>query len=606
MMENHNMEYLVPDTPDQKEHFHEYGFYVQGMKYYTFMVKSTRNGTNYSPQVISNFTGKSLYHLVNGTKNSRRIIQIQRCTGEIHNVEIESCEMRPDSFETILKSKQCSFLGNSIQLKQIFIYWMDQEIEAKIIETLGWNQEHQIYAFANALITPGGSVMYADENGITQDLKNRNQRFYLPAYAVANQSNPDFETTRKFVYVPGSIDFQGWAGLFYAAFEGNGGITILFLILSLYWDIVFEQVGFFPFLFLFGAYGTGKTATVESLLRVFGKDYLGVPLNKSTQAGLSRLIASRCNSIFYLKEYTKETDEANQDLFLSAYDGSGRATGIKSQDNRTRVALTKSAIILDGNELPTQKTAVLSRMILLIFENNTFSIQQRNAFSELQQIQDNGFGNVVKEILLNRKHFCEGFKRVFDENLQSLRSELSESFAERTVKHIALLLAPARLLMDKLHFPFSYSEIKSAILENATEQNRLLQQTNEITTFWQSFAHGIKTGMLVEFRREPYDSNLKQAHFHVKREGLDDIILQIKLPMIFPEYTKYCRNNNQRSLDINSLRMLLTSKANPEFIPNTQKGRWAAYNDFHFKSCYQFHVTNHDNTYTISGVELNI
>ena len=50
----------------------------------------------------------------------------------------------------------------------------------------------------------------------------------------------------------------------------NGGIAILFLILSLFWDIVFEKVGFFPFLFLFGAYGTGKTSMTEYLLRVFG------------------------------------------------------------------------------------------------------------------------------------------------------------------------------------------------------------------------------------------------------------------------------------------------------------------------------------------------
>ncbi len=589
----------IPDSSNSEEHFDTYGFYLYGSKYFTFEIK----GKNKIKVELSNFVGESLFHLVNGTNNSKRIIKIQKSTGEIHIVEVQSSEMKLDSFETILKSHQCTFYGYTSNLKRIFANWMDYEIQAHIIETLGYNTEHDIFAFSNALFTSSGKLHQVSEVGIIEDSDN-GKKYYLPAFGIAQQNNQDYEGERKFVYAAGEHDFKKWSELYFEAFESNGAISILFLILSVFWDIVFNQVGFFPFLFLFGAYGTGKTSLVEFLLRLFGKDFIGIPLNNATQVGLSRTIASRNNSIFYLKEYTPETDEANQDLLLTAYDGSGRATGVKSNDNKTRVAAVKSAIILDGNHLPTQKAAVLSRMILLNFENNQFSEKQRQAFGQLEKTQDNGFGKVLIEILKHREYFRKGFKKTFDENIKELRSEVSADFAERTLKHVALLLTPAKLLIKKLQFPFSFNEITIAVIENAVEQNRLLKQTNEITIFWQAFAYSIKNNNLIEF--DKVMNNRKGSHYSIKLIESGERILQIKIQSIFPEYIKYCKSNNQRFLDANSLRMLLTSKSNASFIPNTQKGRGGAYTDLYFGSCYQFWLEKSENGFSISEVEINM
>jgi hypothetical protein len=597
------MDYLketIPDSQSPDEDLETYGFYIFGSKYFTKEYK----GKRLVKIELSNFVGESLFHLVNGTNNSKRIIKLQRNTGEKHIVEVLSSELKLEAFKTILKSKQCSFLSNTYQLERIFVKWMDHEIEANIIDTLGWNREHQIYAFANAVYTSKGKLVKANDVGIVDDPDDATKKYYLPAFGLAHLNNPDYDGERKFIYIDGTLNFEQWAKLYYEAFESNGGIAILFLTLSVYWDIVFDQVGFFPFLFLFGAYGTGKTTLVENLLRLFGKDYIGIPLNNATQVGLSRTIASRNNSIFYLKEYTQETDEANQDLLLTAYDGSGRATGVKSNDNRTKVSQVKSAIILDGNHLPTQKTAVLSRMVLLNFENNQFSDTQRKAFAELERLQDKGFGKVLTEIMKHREHFQKGFKKTFDENMKELREMVKADFAERTLKHVALLLTPAKLLIKKLKFPFSFNEITNIVVDNAIEQNRLLKQTDEITVFWTAFAWGVKNGNLIQYTRET--DNKKQSHYNLKWNEASEPILQIKLPGIFPEYVKYCKNNGQRFLDSNSLKMLLTSKAYQPFIPNLQKKRGDAYTDFYFGSCYQFQLTSSENGFSINEVELNM
>jgi hypothetical protein len=589
---------IIPDSINKDESFEIFGFYIFGSKYFTFEIK----GKTKLKIELSNFVGNSLFHLVNGTNNTKRIVKIQRNTGEISIIEIQSSEMKLESFETILKSKQCTFYGNTYQLKKIFANWMDYEVQAHIIETMGYNHEHNMFAFSNAVFTNTGKLLKVNDVGIIED-PDKKEKYYLPAFGLANINNVDYEGERKFIFIEGKLNFEKWAKLYFEAFESNGAIAMLFLILSVFWDIVFSQVGFFPFLFLFGSFGTGKTTLVENLLRLFGKDYIGIPLNNATQVALSRTIASRNNSIFYLKEYTSETDDSNQDLILTAYDGSGRSTGVKSNDNRTRNANVKSAIIFDGNQLPTQKTAVLSRMILLNFENNQFNKIQSEAFTMLEQNQEKGFGNVLTDILKHREYFKKHFKSIFDENVKELKESKKFDFADRTLKHVALILTPARMLYNQLHFPFSFKEITNEVIDNAVEQNRLLKQTDEIVIFWTAFAWSAKKGNLIEFN----GSNKKQAHYNLKlNENNGETIIQIKLSMILTEYVKYCKSNNQSSLDSNSLKMLLTSKANRFFIPNQQKGRGAAYTDFQFGSCYQFCLEKNGNDYSINGVEINM
>lgn len=587
---------IIHDSIDKDESFEILGFYIFGSKYFTLEIKEK----NKLKIELSNFVGESLFHLVNGTNNSKRIVKIQRNTGEISIIEIQSSEMKLESFETILKSKQCTFYGNTYQLKKIFANWMDYEVQAHIIETMGYNHEHNMYAFSNAVFTNTGKLLTVNDVGIIEDPDNKG-KYYLPAFGLAQINNADFEDERKFIFIEGELNFEQWAKLYFTAFESNGAIAMLFLILSVFWDIVFNLVGFFPFLFLFGAFGTGKTTLVEFLLRPFGKDYIGIPLNNATQVALSRTIASRNNSIHYLKEYTNETDDANQDLILTAYDGSGRSTGVKSNDNRTRKANVKSAIIFDGNQLPTQKAAVLSRMVLLNFENNQFSDIQREAFSQLEKHQDKGFGNVLTDILKHREYFRLNFKNNFDEIINEFKKSKKYDFAERTLKHVALLLTPVKLLQEKLHFAFSYTEIATAVIENAIEQNRLLKQTDDITIFFEAFAWAARNKTIEKYNKEL--NNEKTAAFNVRE--IDDI-LQIKLPRVLPEYIRYCKNNNQRSLDNGSLRMLLTSKANPEFIPTSQKGRGVNHTDFHFGTCYQFKLQQEENEYKIRGVELSL
>jgi hypothetical protein len=600
----------IPDSEDKKVDFDQYGFYGEDSKYFTYKIQNIKGRTNYIEEELSNFVGKSRFHLVNGTNNSKRIIQLQRNTGEIYTIEVWSSEMKPESFEVILKSKQCTFYGSAYNLKKIFAHWMDNEKQAEIINILGWNTTDNIYSFANGIYEPDRDKWHkVDEIGI---VKTDRKKYFLPAFSESHINNAEYENERKFKYIPGKIGFTEWAELYYHTYGTNGAIAIQYLILSLFWDIVFNQVGFFPFLFLFGAYGTGKTSLTESLLRVFGLDFIGTPINNASQVGLSRTIAGRNNTIYYLKEYTQDSDDSVQDLFLTAYDGSGRTTGIKSNDNRTQVAGVKSALMIDGNSLPTQKSAVLSRMILLYFSNNKFTDKQREAYKSLQQEQDKGVGKVITEILKYRNHFKERFKSIFEENIKELRESGKADFAERTLTHVALILTPARLLHNKLKMPLSFNELTEQVILNAVEQTKLLKQTDELTVFWQAFAYNVSKGYLTEYKQEY--GNGKHAHYRVSfgkhNELKTEAILQLKLNSVYSDYVRFCKNNNLRFLDVASLRKLLTSESYKPFIKSSQNRKGDTTIVKNFGSCYQFFLEKDEDengvVYLINEVEIKM
>jgi hypothetical protein len=584
----------IPDSENENEDQRKYGFFKREGKYFVTEYRKEDKVT----KVLSNFIMQILFHLVNGSNNSKRIVKIQRNTGEISIIEVFSSEMKPDTFETILKSVRCTFLGSAYQLKIIFAQLMDTEIEAVILNVLGWNIEHQVYVFADAVFK-NNEILKVNNIGI---IETDEKRFYLPPFGLANLNNDDFETDKMYSYQEGTIGFEEWSNLFYLSFGTNGAIGILFLILSVFRDVVFNQVRFFPFLFLFGDFGTGKTSFVERLLSLFGRDIIGTPLNNATSVALSRLASTRINGLFYFKEYTSETDEKAQDFILTAYDGAGRTTGVKSNDARTKSFPVKSGLIFDGNHLPTQKTAILSRMILLNFEESTFKDEQKNAYNQLKSAAANGLGKVLVEILEHRELFEDRFKEEFTINAKELKESCKNTFPERTLNHIALLMTPAKILWNQLSFPFKFVDVLHSIIENAENQNNLLKQSSAISIFWESFSNSVKKGLIVRF--DGYNSKI--SHFNIKETNDRNGIMQVKLQNIYPVYVRYCREINLQFLDPNSLKMLLTSKSNKEFLPSSQKGRGAAYTDKNFGTCYQFSYTKIDDAIYISEIEINL
>ncbi len=601
----------IQDSVDRLNDFRNRGYFIRDSRYFTLnMVKSEWKETD-----ISNFVMKSLYNMNNGTSNSSRIIVLQRYTGEKVLLEIKSSDLKPDTLETILKTHRCTFYGNHYALKKIFAHLMDDEKPSTVIDVMGWNNEHGFYAFADAILTVADNKLHhIDEIGI---IKNADQCFYLPPFGLANKNDKDWDGAKRIQYRPGTIQFEKWAQLFYQSSGENAVIGILYSIMATFRDLIFHRLGFVPFLYLFGDKGTGKTQFTARLLSQFTSDTVGTPLNNATIVGINRTVASMSNGLFYFKEYSDITETSAEDFILSSYDGAGRKTGLKSNDTKTKDFPILSSIIFDGNTLP-KKSNILSRMILISFEKTKFSHNEKEAFDALREASKHGFGQVLREILTLRSLIDEILNETFEEVERNLRNTIKEnknyevlkSSDERTFQHAALLLTIFQIAQTRLSFPVDKEKVEIIILDNTVNITSLLQETSITSVFWESFSFCLKKGMIAELVNDSeYPLNNKSAIYNMKwEEKATSPILQLKLREFYPYYVRYCKDNGNSYLDMNSLRLILTSANSRSFIAPSQKSRKNSYTDKKFGSCYQFKLekTDTQNNYKIEDIEISL
>jgi len=582
----------ISKTQDNDEFF----FYQEDGCYYS------KEYTREKPVIkkLSNFLMEILYHLIDGTKDSRRIIKFQRTTGEIVVMELYSSELNLEKFKKIIRSisgKGLSFFGYTSQLEHILAYLQDHEQSAEAITQLGYQKEFKIYSFADAIITRDNKLLFPDKLGI---VSSGNQSYYIAPFSYTNIKNESYNGQRKFTYKEGILNFKEWSELIYKAYGINGAIGITFIILALFRDYILSLTGFFPFLFMFGDQGAGKSNYINFFLHLFGEPNIGISLLNSTDKGFSRSLTQRTNALYYLKEYTNAVDKKTVDVFKTGYDGELYTMAQKSNDNKTITLEITSACMVDGNELPTSEAALFARMIVLNFEDNKFSKESTEAYKTLLENRDKGFCQVTRELLKFRSLIEEKFKKVFDDTFYEVKSSLTKEkeISDRQLRHIALLLAPAKLLQDKLDFPFQYDDYANAVIENAKSQDELSNEIKDVTVFWTAIAFKVN---------ETY-SEIKE-NVHYQKDPVKEIIF-IKLKPLYPYYVDYAKKNNMKVMDSHSLKELLTSKGNKTFIPNsTQQTRSSrAYTKKNFGSCYMFrYETAEEQTgIIINGVELNL
>lgn len=584
---------IIPDSENKKEANHENYFYKEDGCYY---VQDIVRG---KPTIkkLSNFVMEILFHLIDGSKDTSRIIKFQRNTGEIVVKELLSSELNLDKFKKIIRSisgRGLSYFGNTTQLEYILAHLQDFEEHAKAINQLGYQIESQTYAFADAIITRDNKLFYIDKLGV---VKVNNKTFYLAPFSETNLKNIAYNDQRRFSYQEGELSFKDWASLIYMAYGINGTIGISFIVLALFRDFIINLTGFFPFLFLFGDQGAGKSNFINFFLHLFGEPGNGISLLNSTDKGFSRSLTQRKNALYYLKEYTNSIDKKTVDIFKTGYDGELYTMAQKSNDNKTITHEITSACMVDGNELPTSEAALFARMIVLNFEENHFTQSSTDAYKKLLKNKDKGFCQVTRELLKSRPYFEKEFKPLYETIFHELKQDLKKDIeiTDRQLRHIALILAPVKLLKDRLSFPFKYDNFLQAVIANAQTQSELSNDIKDVNIFWNA----------ISFKRNETYSEIKEGVQYTIDYSKE--ILFLKYKQLYPFYVEYAKKNNMRILGEHSLKELLTSKGNKAFIPNTtQKARGdKAYTKKNFGSCYMFRFEKTDNgsTILINGIE---
>ncbi|WP_320018913.1 toprim domain-containing protein [Labilibaculum manganireducens] len=560
---------FIPNSENKNEDIEEFNFFKRNSCYY---VEDQYKG-KVRERRISNFIMTIFYFLPDGSDDANRIFFLQNRSGKSKLLTISSKNLNVKSFKSSIASVGgFSFLGTQNELDIILESLREREDTAHNVGVLGYQPEFNLYAFSNGVIH-NGSFRKVDRFGV---VKANGKCLYIPAFSVINKYSPWFDKERKFNFSPGKIKFKEWSNLFYKAYQDKAAVGICFLIGALFRDIIFKEIGFFPFVFLFGGYGVGKTSFSEILLNLFGADNKGLSLEAgSTSKSVARSADQQRNALLYLKELDSKIESKIVGFLKTAYDGIGYSRAQTTQDNKTHDTQVNSAIMLDGNYLPIMSSALFSRMIILNFASHLFSDEETKAFQTLKKEGKSGFGNVILEILKQRSDFLKEFKEQFDIVYHELKyqNHSTANYSERNVKHVTLLLAIYKVISSKLEFPMSYNELYECLLENAREQNESIQKISEVNQFWNA----------IEFLKS--DLKINKQHYRIVK--LDEkSLLGIRFSLIYPLYKRFCLSQNQSELDFNTLLALL--KDQKSFVKTWQKGRIDSHTIKDFGSAYLF------------------
>ncbi len=182
-----------------------------------------------------------------------------------------------------------------------------------------------------------------------------------------------------------------WVQHLYSAFGPKGLAALSFWFGTLFAEQIRASQKSFPFLEIVGEAGAGKTALLEFMWKLFGRDHEGSDPAKSTNAGRARNFAQVSNLPVVLIESDRDSSENKThnknfdwDELKTAYNGrSLRSRGMATSGNETYEPPFRGAIVISQNAAVSGSEAIMQRIMHLTFDRSGHNDQSKVAVDEL-------------------------------------------------------------------------------------------------------------------------------------------------------------------------------------------------------------------------------
>lgn len=181
---------------------------------------------------------------------------------------------------------------------------------------------------------------------------------------------------------------------------------------------IFDRYGCFPFLFVTGKRGSGKSTIAEWLMNFFGLENAGKMASDTTQVGLSRYLSYYASLPVFVDEYRNTKNVTCKNGFLrNAYNRQSAGKGIKSAFG-VREAKIRGTLLISGEETP-EDNALLTRCVTVLVSEKCRKTNHFNWFMNNRTLFSNHILNILKrknEILKSFMDVLEQGKTYFTEN----------------------------------------------------------------------------------------------------------------------------------------------------------------------------------------------
>jgi hypothetical protein len=210
---------------------------------------------------------------------------------------------------------------------------------------------------------------------------------------------------------------------------------------------VFELYGCFPFLFVTGRRGSGKSTIAEWLMNFFGLENAGKMAADTTAVGLQRYLAYYSSLPVWIDEYRNTKQITQKNGFLrNAYNRQSAGKGIKS-DFGVREAKIRGTLLMSGEETP-EDNALLTRCIPILVSEKSRTINHFDWFMS-NKIK---FSYHILDILRRKKELMPTFLKVLNEGKNFFTSNHSD---DRTAINYAALCAGYAVMFGEDNIDFA-------------------------------------------------------------------------------------------------------------------------------------------------------
>ena len=513
--------------------FKQFGFNVEKDKYYYSI---SEKGGVYE---WSNFTMQPLFHIKDSV-NPKRLYMLKNEFGLEELVELKQEDMV--SLQKFMV--RIEGLGNFIwkasqrELNKLKSYLYEKTETAEEIRQLGW-QRHGFFAFGNGIYCDG-KFLKVDDYGIVRIEDKGN--FYLPANSKIYRSDTKlFQFERRFVHLGlSTIGLRQFSEQVFKVFGNNGRVGFMFLLATLFRDIVTRVTRSFPILNLFGPKGSGKSELGHTLMSFFIIENVPPNIQNSTLPALNDTVAAVSDALVHIDEFKNSLDINKNEFLKGMWDGTGRTRMNMDLDKKKETTSVDAGVILSGQEMPTADIALFSRLIFLSFSKSEFSEEEKANYQMLKQMRVQGMSHLTLDILNHRKKVESDFPAIYQQTLSDVNEKLRDVPVEdRILLNWVSPLAVLRCLESSLDISLSYKDMLNVCVEGIRFQNAQCKQNNELANFWKVVMYLVGEGTLIDWGdyRVEYVRRLKTDVVNVEWPEMRPV-LYIQKSRLFMLYKK--------------------------------------------------------------------
>jgi DNA primase len=510
---------------------------------------------------ITNFIVHPVFH-VGAKENSRHIFEVEN---EAKRVVLDVPSKVFVSLETLqnhlVGEGAFIFYGSKPQLLRIATELLPHFPMCKELKQLGW-QPDGFFAFVNKVFISGSGETEINKWGIFEANK---KNYLIPAASDVYKDDEAYENDRVLKLVHSKINFSQWSSHMQTVYQEKGLITIAFVLITIFNDIVFSIDNNCPFLYAYGERNSGKSKLAESINAVFYQNRKPFQMNSAFYGYVSQF--RNCPAT--LNEFD---DKVVRDPWFQGtkgfFEGEGRQRNRLDVKNKQETQRAAGTIILLGQFLSTKDdNSIVTRSLILPFFERQFTEEEKTQYNTLKRFEASGLSSLLTEVLQYRSLVKEKYYELFNQLLGAWRRITTDQFNQRIFQNWCHLATMWFLLHEKLGLPVSFTDFEVICYKEAVRWSKFVRETDILSDFWNTVSFLLEQDQVVEnwdFKIiETSEIKLRKGsgEEYVQQFGTVKKLLVIRLNNVHKLYQmNYRSRNGKEAMNLENLMHYFSSR----------------------------------------------